>query len=64
MIAGTQEGSIEKETGWAFSIAVALAVFSLYMYSTKPACREGFTPLMSFGSGWYCALGKAASALS
>jgi hypothetical protein len=55
---------LEKETGWGFSVAVALAVFSQYMYSTKPACREGFTPLMSFGSGWYCALGKAASALS
>ena len=57
VIAGRQEAQLEKETGWGISVAIALAVFSFYMYSTKPACREGFTPLMSFGSGWYCAPG-------
>jgi hypothetical protein len=50
MIAGRQEARLEKETGWGISVAIALAVFSFYMYSTKPACREGFTPLMRFGS--------------
>ena len=46
---------MEKETGWA--IVVALAVFSLYMYSTKPMCRDGFLPVTGFATGWYCAPG-------
>ena len=46
---------MDKEASW--SVVIAIAVFSLYMYSTKPTCRDGFVPTTSFGSGWYCAPG-------
>ena len=31
-------------------------LFSL-SYATKPSCRDGFTPVIGGGTGWYCAPG-------
>lgn len=41
--------------GWA--VAVFFIVMGFYMGATKPECRDGFTPLIGAGSGWYCAPG-------
>ena len=50
-----QGAKLEKEAGWG--LAIFVAVFSFYMYWTKPTCRIGFTPLVGFGTGWYCGPG-------
>jgi hypothetical protein len=34
-----------------------IMVVGAYMYTTKPSCRDGFTPLIGWGVGWYCAPG-------
>jgi hypothetical protein len=52
MILGKQGAKLEKKAGWG--LAIVVAVFSVYMYWAKPTCRDGFTPLTSFGTGWYC----------
>ncbi len=53
--AWSKAASVNYAGGYIFLIAVA--VFSLYTYSQKPDCREGFLPVMGFGQGWYCAPG-------
>ena len=47
----------------AFAIAVLITIFLTflinmgYMAVMKPDCRAGFTPLIGWGAGWYCAPG-------
>ncbi|MCX7308849.1 MAG: hypothetical protein NTZ72_13275 [Afipia sp.] len=46
---------MDNSTSW--TVAVAIAIVGLLLYFTKPTCREGFTPVIGVGSGWYCAPG-------
>lgn len=38
--------------GWSLLTAIVFGGF--YMHSTKPICRDGFTPVIGVGAGLYC----------
>jgi len=40
-----------------WTIFTSIMFVSFYMHSTKPMCRDGFTPVIGVGAGWYCTPG-------
>jgi hypothetical protein len=47
---------MDSRTGWIVSLTIVVCF--LYLYATKPSsCRDGFTPVIGGGTGWYCAPG-------
>jgi hypothetical protein len=62
MLSGKQRVAVDRSAGWG--VAVMIMVVGAYMYTTKPSCRDGFTPLIGWGVGWYCAPGYKPLSLS
>ena len=46
---------MQRWMGWGIVFLVAAGGY--YMHTTKPECREGFTPVLNFSVGWYCTAG-------
>ncbi len=46
---------MDSRTCWIVSMTIVACFF--YLYATKPSCRDGFTPVIGGGTGWYCAPG-------
>jgi hypothetical protein len=46
---------MDSRTCWIISLTIVVCFF--YLYATKPSCRDGFTPVVGGGIGWYCAPG-------
>jgi hypothetical protein len=44
-----------SRTFWIVSLTIVVCFF--YLFATKPSCRDGFTPVIGGGTGWYCAPG-------
>jgi len=46
---------MDSRTCWIVSLTIVVCF--VYLYATKPSCRDGFTPVIGGGTGWYCAPG-------
>jgi hypothetical protein len=46
---------MESRTCWIASLTI-VARF-IHLFATKPSCRDGFTPVIGGGTGWYCGPG-------
>jgi len=38
-------------------VQLTIVVCFVYLFATKPSCRDGFTAVVGGGTGWYCAPG-------